>query len=153
MYNYLCPDLGNQPFLHYYFIAPYYRCTYPLSKHSHRITRDGQVCFSTQLFLDCAKHWEASADGVRSLEGFNRMAWMHNISQMLWCGLWLLWWLVLHILGDMGVSYLLYIYFNHHPSIPPQPPIHTHINVTLNYAAMSLKASLKPSGANHQWWV
>ena len=35
-----------------------------LSKHSNKITRDGQVCFSTQFFLGHAKHWEVNTDGV-----------------------------------------------------------------------------------------
>ena len=33
------------------FFAPYYRYIHTLSKHSDNITRSGQVCFSTQLFL------------------------------------------------------------------------------------------------------
>ena len=47
-------------------------------KHSGKITRDGQVCFSTQIFL--VKHWEAITDGMGPLGGFNRTAWIQNIS-------------------------------------------------------------------------
>ena len=35
------------------FVTPY---IYTLSKHSYKIIRDGQVCFSTWLFLGHAKH-------------------------------------------------------------------------------------------------
>ena len=46
-------------------------------KYSDRIIREGQVYYSTWLFLGCAKHWEASTNGAGPLVGFNRMAWTH----------------------------------------------------------------------------
>ena len=53
------------------------------SKHSDKITRGGQVCFSTWLFLGHAKHWKASTDGVGPLGGFKKMAWTQMVSYML----------------------------------------------------------------------
>ena len=41
-----------------HFVAPYHRYIHALSKHSDKITRGGQVCFSTWLFLGHAKHWK-----------------------------------------------------------------------------------------------
>ena len=77
-----------------HFIVPYHRYN-TLSKHNDNITRGGQVCFSTQLFLCHANHWKASTDGEAPLGGFNRMAWTLIVSYTLasssavvcdWCG-------------------------------------------------------------------
>ena len=65
------------------------------SKHSDNITRGGQVCFSTQLFLHHAKHWKANTDGEGLLGGCNWTTWTHIVSYTLassslvvcdWCG-------------------------------------------------------------------
>ena len=63
-----------------HFVAPYYRYIHTLSKHSDKIIKGGQVCFSTRLFLGHSKYWKASTDS----EGhFNRMAWTQIVSYTL----------------------------------------------------------------------
>ena len=130
-----------------HFVAPYHRYIHTLSKHCYKMTRGGQVCFSTWLFLDHAKwHWKASA-GVNGLpEGFNkpRMAWTQIISYMLalssvvvcdWCGdlfgIWL----------ELGVP--LGIFFPTGSLSPPLTPT-THlllISTAPDHYSCAVKAS------------
>ena len=147
IYAYLWPNLKNPTILAQQVNAPYHRYTYALSKHSDRITRDGQVCFSLQLFLGCAKHWESSTDGMGSLGDFNRMALIQNISQTLplscvvvcdWCGNLFGKWLKLGV--PLGVFFTCWI------------PVATTslMSAAPNITAMPVKAS---SRANYQRWL
>ena len=120
-----------------------------LSKHI-AIGRDGQVCFSTSVFLGCAKHREASTDGVGPPVGdLNRMTWIQKISQML--ALWFITGAVTCLAygwswGCLWVS-LLTGYL-----LPPPQTLPTHISTTPDITAMPVKAS-QIHTANSRVWI
>ena len=77
MYMFIISDQvwGNWPCSYNKWNAFYIGYIHTLSKHSDKITRGRQVCFSTQIFLGYVKHWKASTDG----EGFlGALIWWHG---------------------------------------------------------------------------
>ena len=81
-----------------------------------------------EVFCGCAKHWGASTDVVEPLKGFNRMAWIQSIFQMLAlsCGLLDIW---LQLGVHLGVLLLTGC-----PLLSPTPPSFptclTHVSTT-----------------------
>ena len=132
------PDLKTDHFhttSEMYFVTQYHRYniiyhSYTI-KHSDKLTRNDQVCFSKRDFLSHAKHWKTSTDGGGLLGGSNRMTWTQIISETLasssvvvcdCCGDLFGIWLELEV--PLGV----FSYWNpvaapqpHHPPYPPTP--------------------------------
>ena len=95
------------------------------SKYSDKITRGGQVCFSTRLFFLAMWNTEKPVQTVRDLWGLNRMAWTQIISYTSvsssvmvcdWCGGLFGMWL------QLGVP--LGIFFLTEALLPPSHPHH-----------------------------
>ena len=101
------------------FIAPCQRYIHILFKT--QTTRDGQVYFSTRLFLGHTKCWKANTDGKGPLVGFNRMAWTQIISYALtlssvvvcdWCSGLFTWFSKVQLKRRVGIICNKLIYSN-----------------------------------------
>ena len=127
------------------------------SKHSDKITRGGQVCFSTRIFLDHTNHWKASTDSEGSLGDFNSMAWTQIVSYTLaltsvvvcdWCGALFGIWL------QLGVPLSVFILtedlspLSHPHHLPP-----THYKHHSWYYSRVSKSLPKSSRTNYQRWL
>ena len=115
-----------------HFIAPYHRYSHTLSKHSDRITRDGQVCFSILAFFLAVQNTEKPVQMVWDHWGFNKIACIQSISQMLAGDLFGIW---LELEMSLGVFLLTGSLL-----LPPTPTTHPNTSATPDIIVMPVKA-------------